>query len=169
MDATFSLLEGHLECVNISKKVRCFVCSAYCNQSIFRCVSDEGLGVRCIAETSVIQKMQARRILLVVSQAWVVHWIQSGVKRHDFQTSGIGHLFEYWVHGFRLLWVDTPDFIERVQRTPEPVTTGGYERKADRRSQHGVLVRVLSKWVVAERRHQRQLIQVQRTELGVRR
>ncbi|MCY1433569.1 hypothetical protein D9M71_496000 [compost metagenome] len=67
-----------------------------------------------------------------------------------------------------LCWIDLPQFIEFCQGISKPITAAGLRAETDCIGPDRLFVGLLSKGAITKRRHQRELVQIQGTELRIR-
>ena len=110
MDFAVSVFKRNLGGINIAQAIRPkFGCAAYGNQDQFVVVGDERLSIsRFRSLLSVIEKVNFRRVFLIVFPIRFVDSVKVWIEWHDFQTLGVRHILIQRVEGIGLRCIDTP-------------------------------------------------------------
>ncbi|MNQ98386.1 hypothetical protein D3C85_1140730 [compost metagenome] len=103
-------------------------------------------------------------MLLLVLQFRAVLRVQLGVEGQDLEALGIGHVLVQREVARALPRVDPPGLAATGVDLAEQVAEGRLQREAHR---VGGLFRHLAEGVVAQGGHQRELVQVERTEVAI--
>lgn len=161
-----TFFKRHLKRIGVAQEVGGLLGATYCDQDQLVIVGDVGLGIRGLRPGfAVIEEMDFGGVFLIFAQFRIIDGVKKGVKRHDLQAFGVGHVFIQRVVGFWLFRIELPELFELGQCIREPVAHAWLLGEVQRRFYWG-LVRCLAEGAIGQGRHERQLIQVERTEFG---